>query len=89
MTTDTAVTILTWALAVFAAGAVVLLFVMRSWLLRIVVVGAAALLLLACWAVRTQISNIAADSPGTLCAGGVSWLGLSLSGSDELCLNYR
>lgn len=89
MTTDTAVTILTWSLAVVAAAAVVLLFVVRSWLLRVVVVGAAALLLLACWAVRTQISNIAADSPATLCVGGVSWLGLNLTGTDELCRPYR
>lgn len=89
MTTDTAVTILTWTLAVVAAIAVVLLFVVRSWLLRVVVIGAAALLLLGSWAVRTQISNIAADSPGTLCTGGVSWLGLDLTGSDELCRKYR
>lgn len=89
MTTDTAVTILTWILAAVAAAAIVLLFVVRSWLVRAVVLGAAALLLLASWAVRTQISNIAVDSPGTLCAGGVSWLGLELTGTDELCLPYR
>ena len=90
MTTDSLLTWLAWALAVVGAAAVVLaLVVARKTVSRILVIAVAALVFLLVLAVRLQIASIADDEPRLLCAGGVSWFGLQLSGSDRLCADYR
>ena len=89
MSTDTAVTVLTWVLVLTGASALVAIVALRSWAMRLLVVGAAGLLLLAAWAARTQIDAIAQDSPEALCVGGVRWLGMELTGSDEVCSRFR
>jgi hypothetical protein len=68
---------------------VVLLVLVRRWAGRLVVIGAAALLLVVVFAVRQQIGAIAQDSPEPLCTDGVSWFGVQLTGPDSLCARYR
>lgn len=89
MNVDTATTSLTWLLAGLAAAALVVLVLVRRWAGRLVVVGVAALLLVVVFAVRQQIGAIAVDDPEPLCAGGVSWFGVQLTGPDTLCAEYR
>ncbi len=89
MSVDSAITWLTWILALVGAAALVGVVLTRRWAGRIAVLAAAALLAVAMIAVRVQLTHLPEDSPSALCTGGVSWFGIHLHGSDEFCAPYR
>ncbi|MTD16011.1 hypothetical protein GIS00_18910 [Nakamurella sp. YIM 132087] len=89
MNTTSAQTWLIWLIAIVAAAAAVCLFVLHRWAARIAVLAAAAMLLIGAIAVRSQIGDLARESPRALCTGGVSWFGITLTGPDEICVDYR
>jgi len=89
VSTDFAVTWLTWVLAGGAAIALVLLVLIRGWAGRTMVIGAAVLLLTPTFAVRQQIGSIPIENPEPLCTGGVDWFGVHLTGRQQLCARYR
>ena len=89
MDLDAALRWLTWTLAIIAAVAVVLLVMARRWALRFIVAGSAGALLVVVFAVRAQLAAIPTDEPESLCHEGISWFGVQLHGSSQLCRLYE
>ncbi len=81
--------LLLWAIAgVFVVGAVTVAVAHQS-AARIAVGAVAVLIGLVLFAAHQQVSSLPADSPGALCTGGVNWFGITVTGSDALCTDYR
>ncbi len=89
MTVSAASTVLTWAMVTIGAAAVVSVILLQRWAARILVIGVALLFCVVAFAVRDQISALPVENPGALCNDGVSWFGIELTGSEELCAKYR
>ena len=89
MSTDTALTTLTWILAALAAATLVGIVLVRRWAARILVLAIGALLIVTGVAARVNIASLATDNPEALCRSGASWFGLHLTGPDEVCVKYR
>lgn len=89
MSTDTAITTLTWILAGLAAATLVGIVLVRRWAGRVLVLAVGVLLLVIGIAARVDISSLATDSPEALCRSGATWFGLHLTGPEDLCTRYR
>jgi hypothetical protein len=89
VTVSAASTVLIWTIVTIAAAGVVCVVLLRRWAARVLVAAVAAMICLAAFAIREQVTAMPAEVPGALCADGVSWFGLHLTESDEFCARYR